>query len=405
MQRPIGYFQDPSLYQNSRHVPLFLRKHASTVYDLLTARRSKFVRIEDMVYAAADLVPGLTPTRAVVDAENECAQKDKDGHEVDQGIFAAHMLANEQNGRHLCHAMLLPHARTSEVLEEFIQTGRYDLGKAVVERKNGATTVYLKNPRFLNAEDDTTVDDVEVGVDLCTLDPETTIAVMRGAAIDQGKYQGKQVFCTGVNLTHLYQGKLSYLWYLKREMGFLNKIYRGVASPDVDPDEVFGATTEKLWMAAIDKFAIGGGCQYLLVMDYNIAGKNAYMTLPARKEGIIPGAANIRLPRFVGDRIARQAILNDLRIDCDSPEGRMICDLIVEDDDLDSALQQAIDRITTSGVVSAASNRRAIRVAQEPVDMFRRFMAVYARDQAYCHFSPALIANLERFWGAANRKE
>jgi thioesterase DpgC len=31
-------------------------------------------------------------------------------------------------------------------------------------------------------------------------------------------------------------------------------------------------------------------------------------------------------------------------------------------------------------------------------------MAVYAREQAQCHFSPALIANLEQNWNAANRK-
>jgi thioesterase DpgC len=31
-------------------------------------------------------------------------------------------------------------------------------------------------------------------------------------------------------------------------------------------------------------------------------------------------------------------------------------------------------------------------------------MAVYAREQAHCHFSPALIANLERHWDAANRR-
>ena len=43
-------------------------------------------------------------------------------------------------------------------------------------------------------------------------------------------------------------------------------------------------------------------------MDYVVAAAGAYMTLPARKEGIIPGAANLRLPRFVGDRLARQAI-------------------------------------------------------------------------------------------------
>jgi thioesterase DpgC len=54
--------------------------------------------------------------------------------------------------------------------------------------------------------------------------------------------------------------------------------------------------------------------------------------------------------------------------------------------------------------VSAAGNRRALRVSQEPLDAFRRYMAVYAREQAYCHFSPALIANLERYWNAQNRK-
>ncbi|MGA7787682.1 MAG: hypothetical protein WCA56_05910, partial [Xanthobacteraceae bacterium] len=69
-----------------------------------------------------------------------------------------------------------------------------------------------------------------------------------------------------------------------------------------------------------------------------------------------------------------------------------------------AALDQVIDGFTSSGVVSAAGNRRAIRVGQEPLDMFRRYMAVYAREQAQCHFSPALIANLERNWDAHNRR-
>jgi (3,5-dihydroxyphenyl)acetyl-CoA 1,2-dioxygenase len=43
-------------------------------------------------------------------------------------------------------------------------------------------------------------------------------------------------------------------------------------------------------------------------------------------------------------------------------------------------------------------------VTQEPLDMFRSYFAVYAREQAYCHFSPALIANLERYWNAQNRQ-
>ena len=36
--------------------------------------------------------------------------------------------------------------------------------------------------------------------------------------------------------------------------------------------------------------------------------------------------------------------------------------------------------------------------------MFRSYCAVYAREQAYCHFSPALIRNLEQYWDAQNRK-
>jgi thioesterase DpgC len=54
-------------------------------------------------------------------------------------------------------------------------------------------------------------------------------------------------------------------------------------------------------------------------------------------------------------------------------------------------------------MVSAAANRRALRIAEEPLDTFRRYMAVYAREQARCHFSPALVANLEAHWNAAQR--
>jgi thioesterase DpgC len=139
-------------------------------------------------------------------------------------------------------------------------------------------------------------------------------------------------------------------------------------------------------------------------MDYILAERGAFLTLPARKEGIIPGAANMRMPRFTGDRIARQAIQYERRLDCDSPEGRLICDEIVATGEMDAAIERVVKGLTTSGVVSAAGNRRAIRIAQEPLDMFRAYFAVYAREQAYCHFSPALIANLERYWNAQSRQ-
>ncbi len=82
----------------------------------------------------------------------------------------------------------------------------------------------------------------------------------------------------------------------------------------------------------------------------------------------------------------------------------MICDIVVPPGEVDAAVARAVDELTGSGIVSAAGNRRALRVGDEPLDTFRRYMAVYAREQAYCHFSPALIANLEKHWNAAHRK-
>ena len=331
-------------------------------------------------------------------------QSAKDGAEVDQGIFLAQVLAVPATGTHLCKAMLLPKPEATERSDEFAKRGAINFGPAKVERQGKASVVTVCNPRFLNAEDDDTLDDTETAADIAMLDPASEICVLRGDVVDHPKYRGRKIFSAGINLTHLYQGKIPYLWYIRRDMGIVNKMLRGLAIRDGNPDEIYGGTHEKPWIAGVDVFAIGGGCQYLLAMDYVVAGNDAYMTLPARKEGIIPGAANLRLTRFVGARAARQAILMGRRFECDSPEGRMICDLIVPPGDMDAAIARVVEDFTGSGVVSAAGNRRAFRVGEEPLDTFRRYMAVYCREQAYCHFSPALIANLEKHWNAAQRK-
>jgi thioesterase DpgC len=381
----------------------FLGVHIETIYRRLTGNLTKFKRVEHLVREAATALPGLVPDDAQLDRENALHQRDKDGAEIDQGLFLSHLLAQPAAGMHLCHAMLLPRPEAVEQCRRFAQSGKLEFEGATLERRGKAAVVTMRNPRFLNAEDETTVDGLEIAIDVATLAAETDIGVLRGATVKNAKYQGRRLFSAGINLTHLYRGKISFVWYLKRDMGLVNKLFRGVARRDKSPDEISGGTIEKPWVGVVEGFAIGGGCQLLLALDYVLAASDAYMTLPARKEGIIPGAANLRLWRFTGDRIARQAILYGRRLDCDTPEGRLICDEIAPSASVDAALDQVVDGFTSSGVVSAAGNRRAIRVGQEPLDTFRRYMAVYAREQASCHFSPALIGNLERNWNAHNR--
>jgi thioesterase DpgC len=386
------------------HRERFLAAHAESLYDRLTRHRSLFLRLDALVMEAASAVPGLTPTRAQLTAEASKLQRDKDGIEIDQGIFLAHVLASERAGTHLCHAMLLPRPQAAELLPRLAAEGRVDLGTTTIERRGRAVHVTMANARFLNAEDETTLALTEFAVDLAILDPATDIAVIRGGVLEHPKYRDRRAFGAGINLTHLYRGRIPFLWFMERDLGYVHKLLRGVARPDCVPDDVHGRGIEKPWIAVVDGFAIGGHCQLLLTMDYVLAASDAFMTLPARKEGIIPGLANLRLPRFTGDRIARQAIQYERRLPCDSPEGRLICDEIARPDEMDAALAHVIDGLSNAGAVSAIGNRRALRIGQEPLDLFRRYCSAYARDQAYCAFSPALIANLERNWDAHNRR-
>jgi (3,5-dihydroxyphenyl)acetyl-CoA 1,2-dioxygenase len=382
----------------------FLRVHAEAVYAALTRDYTRFIRVEDLIFEAADAFLGLVPSRAKLEGEVGVLQKDKEGHEIDQGLLLSHVLASERAGLHLCHAMLLPRPESAEAAARFSADGALDLGPAKLERRGKAVHLVAANPRHLNAEDQTTLVQMEVAVDVAILDAASDVAVYRGGVVDHAKYKGQRIFGAGINLTHLYQGRIPFVWYLQRDLGFVHKLFRGVARADLLPDDVHGAGVEKPWIAVVENFAIGGHCQALLTTDYVLAAHNAYMTLPARKEGIIPGFSNLRLPRFVGDRIARQLIQYERRLVCDSAEGRLICDEIVPAETMDAAIERVVAGLTSSGAVGAIGNRRAFRVGEEPLDLFRRYAAVYAREQAYCHFSPALIANLEHYWDAQNRK-
>ena len=208
----------------------FLRRHISAIYDILTASQSRFLRVDELLIPAANLVPGLVPSAKEIAAEDGYLQRDKSGLEIDQGIFLSAVLASPSSGRHLCHAMLLPRADAEALLPQFERDGVVKLSGASIHRLGKAAIVTQSNPRFLNAEDQTTLEGLEICVDLALLDRATEIAVMRGAPVEHAKYKGRRVFGAGINLTHLYHGRIPYVWYLQRDLGYVNKVYRGACS-------------------------------------------------------------------------------------------------------------------------------------------------------------------------------
>lgn len=372
----------------------FLRVHAEALYEWLTDGLLRSVRIDELASSAAAQVPGLVPDPALIAAERRLPQRDKEGWEIDQGLFFASMLGNPRTGGHLLHAMLRPQPQACRLLSEFQATDRLDLGTVTMRRAGAAAHVTLHNPDYLNAEDDGVVAALETAVDLVLLDDRVRVGVLRGDRVEHPRYAGRRIFNAGINLTHLYQGQISFVdFLLRRELGYISKMFRGLA---VDG----GLPEQKAWVGAVDTFAIGGGLQLLLVLDRVIAEHGAYFTLPALREGIIPGAANLRLSRLAGDRMARQLIFAGRRIVAGEPAAGLFCDEVVGADAVDERIEVAVDDLSNPAL---AGNRRVLHQAEEPVDVFRQYMAQYAREQTIRLYSRDLMDNLEWRWVRRHR--
>jgi thioesterase DpgC len=366
------------------------------LYDELTAGCTRPVRLEQLVRDGATRDPALLPADAELEAERARPLADKHGVELRQGEFASAVLSDPRTGRHLVESMLRPTPEALARLDQFRTEGKIDFGTVLVERRGSAGILELRNPRHLNAEDGSTIWPSEWAVDLILLDPQIELGVLRGGFVDHPRYPSQRIFGAGLNLTDLYEGRLDYLFFLVRDLAFVNKLFRGVLREDE-------TVTEKLWVAAVERYAIGGACQLLHVVDHVIAARGSRLFLPARKEGIIPGASPLRLPRFVGDRAARQAILSGREWVAGEPDATLLCDEVVDGEEMDGAIEARIAALTDSGLVNAAANRAAIRIGEEPLDTFREYMALFAIEQARCHLSPALVRNLERHWRARDR--
>lgn len=375
------------------------------VYDELTDGGRELLRVGALVARAADRFPGLVPSAEEMDAERRLRQSEKVGLELEHGAFVSAVLAHEVAGAHLVAAMAQSTAEASRRLDELRRQGEVDLGPVRVDRAGVVGHVTVQAHATLNAEDDETVAALETAVDLVLLDDSIELAVLRGGPATHPKYDGRRVLGSGINLTRLYHGEISLVGFMiERELGTLAKIYRG---HDLGAPERIGGEQErreKPWIVAVDSFAIGGACQWLLVADRVIAERGSTFTLPAAQDGIIPGCAPLRLPRFVGDRAARQCIFAGRVFEAGRPGGELIADDVVPSDEMDATIEAAAGALVEAGSTAVLANRVAMRVAQEPVDAFRRYMATYARQQARCLYSPAMIANLERNWDAARRR-
>jgi thioesterase DpgC len=206
------------------------------------------------------------------------------------------------------------------------------------------------------------------------------------------RYAGRRVFSAGINLKHLHGGQISFVRFiLGREFGYLSKIQRGLIV-ESDGGRV-ARCLQKPWLAAVDAFAIGGGLQLLLIFDKVIAEEGAYFSLPAAEVGIVPGAANLRLPRFVGGRAARQIILGGRVLRANEPDARWLCDEVVPASEMDAIVERAATELDNPAVIA---NRAMLNLGEERAEDFVAYMAEFAYAQAIRLHSPDVLQNVRR---------
>jgi len=371
----------------------FLDIHADSVYDQLTDRRRRYLRIAELAQAAAIAFPGLVPSAGQLAADQRLPQAEKEGHEIDQAIFFSAMLRSPVAGTHLLDAMRRPTERALELVPAFSSSGQIDLGSVRLAARDGVARLTMCRDDCLNAEDERQVDDMETAVDLALLAPDVRVCLLRGGEMSHPRYRGKRVFSAGINLKALHDGGITLAGFLlRRELGYIRKVLCGLLMDDQPSWQLPG--NERPWVAAVDGFAIGGGAQLLLVFDHVLAASDAYISLPAAHEGIVPGAANYRLTRCAGARVARQMILLGRRVWATEPDARYLIDEVAETGALDQAIEQSLDRLQGPAVIA---NRRMLNLAEEPPDDFRRYMSEFAVQQALRLYSDDTIAKASRF--------
>jgi enoyl-CoA hydratase len=114
-------------------------------------------------------------------------------------------------------------------------------------------------------------------------------------------------------------------------------------------------------VAAVNGFALGGGCELAMACHIRIASSRAKFGQPEVKLGILPGFGGTqRLPRLVGRGVGTQLILGGDVIRAEEALRIGLCNEVVEPDELLARARGLLEQILKMGPGAVAASLRAI---------------------------------------------
>lgn len=119
-------------------------------------------------------------------------------------------------------------------------------------------------------------------------------------------------------------------------------------------------------IAAINGYAFGGGCELALACDLRVASEDAVLGQTEIDLGIVPGwGGTQRLPRLVGDEIARRLIFFGERIDAQDAHEHGLVGEVVADDQLDDHVEDLASDLAAKPHAALAAAKEALNQAHE----------------------------------------
>jgi enoyl-CoA hydratase len=157
----------------------------------------------------------------------------------------------------------------------------------LLEKSNGTCTVKINNPKSLNALNSEILSELGTVFDQIKNDEEIQIVVLTG--------EGK-AFVAGADIDYMRDLNME---QAKKFSEDGSRLFRKIEM------------LNKVVIAAVNGFALGGGCELAMACDIRIASSNAKFGQPEVGLGIIPGFSGTqRLPRLVGLGRAKELILS-----------------------------------------------------------------------------------------------
>lgn len=229
----------------------------------------------------------------------------------------------------------------------FLSTGNYEY--ILAEKQGPVGVITLNRPKALNALCEGLIAEINTVTREFDADPEVASMVITGS---------ERAFAAGADIKEM------------KDREFVDNYSKNMFVEWADLTKI-----QKPVIAAVNGYALGGGCELAMMCDVIVAGDNAKFGQPEITIGTIPGCGGTqRLIRAVGKSKAMELILTGDQMDADEAERRgLVARVVPKEETFDAAMSMANKMAKWSKPILMMCKEAVNAADQLPLDEGLRF--------------------------------